>query len=240
MTSWWSFNSLKQKLGRFQFLLILLTLLAVAGYAGFRLGGQIEVWQQNKMVELESRLVKLYDELDSKIRQINYLSVELEVEKNAGEQVKQELLSLREEAFALRRELNFYQKVVAPELIAEGISVEQLSVAATNIKNRYKFRFVLVQTDAKKRHAKGYIRLKLKGSNGQRKVDMDLAKLAGMSKDELKFSFNYLQYFEGEFALVPGIIVEELEVKVIRPKTKWQPYKATTQTLPWPEFKQDS
>lgn len=240
MTSWWSFNSLKQKLGRFQFLIILAILLAATGYLGFRLGGQVEVWQQDKMVELESRLVTLYDELDNKIRQINYLSVELEVEKNASEQVQEEILALREETFALRRELNFYQKVVAPELIAEGISVEQLNVEPTNITNRYKFRFVLVQTDAKKRNAKGYIRLKLIGSNGERKVSMDLAKLAEMGKDDLKFSFNYFQYFEGEFELAEGTIAEELEVKVIRPKTKWQPYKATTQTLPWPEFKQDS
>ncbi len=240
MTSWWSFNSLKQKLGRFQFLLILAWLLALAGYFGFRLGGQVEVWQQDKMVELESRLVTLYGELDNKIRQINYLSIELEVEKNASEQVQQEVLALKEEAFALRRELNFYQKVVAPELIAEGISVEQLQVEQTNIKNRYKFRFVLVQTDAKKRNAKGYIRLKLKGSKGESKVERDLAKLADMNKDELKFSFNYFQYFEGEFELTEGMIAEELEVKVIRPKTKWQPYRATTQTLPWPESQQDS
>lgn len=240
MTSWWSFNSLKQKLGRFQFLLILALLLALAGYLGFRLGGQVETWQQDKMVELESRLVTLYGELDNKIRQINYLSIELEVEKNASEQVQQEVLALKEEAFALRRELNFYQKVVAPELIAEGISVEQLQVEQTNIKNRYKFRFVLVQTDAKKRNAKGYIRLKLKGSKGASKVERDLAKLAEMNKDELKFSFNYFQYFEGEFELTEGMIAEELEVKVIRPKTKWQPYRATTQTLPWPELQQDS
>ena len=236
MTSSWSFNSLKQKLGRFQFLLILVAALSLAGYVGFRLGSEMEQWQDEKIAELETRLVTLYNELDSKIRQINYLSVELEVEKNASEQVSREVLELKEESFLLRRELNFYQKVVAPELIADGISVEQLQVEPTNIQNSYKFRFALVQTDSKKRNAKGYIRLKLLASKSDKKIELDLAQLANLEKKDLKFSFNYFQYFEGEFQLPEGAIAEELEVKVIRPKTKWQAYKATTQNLPWPEL----
>lgn len=236
MTSPWSFNGLKNKLGRFQFLLILVAALSVAGYLGFRVGTEMEQWQQDKITELETRLVTLYNELDNKIRQINYLSVELEVEKNASEQVSREVLELKEEAFSLRRELSFYQKVVAPELIAEGISVEQFQVESTNIQHRYKFRFALVQTDTKKRNAKGYIRLKLLASKDDKKLELDLAQLAGLDKQNLKFSFNYFQYFEGEFELPQGAIAEELEVKVIRPKTKWQKYQATTQVLPWPEL----
>lgn len=234
MTSMLSFNGLKQKLGRFQFLLILIAMLVLAGYVGFRLGSEMEKWQDEKIAELETRLVTLYNELDNKIRQINYLSVELEVEKNASEQVSREVLELKEEAFALRRELSFYQKVVAPELIAEGISVEQLQVEPTNIQGRLKFRFALVQTDSKKRNAKGYIRLKLFASKDDKKIELDLAQLAGLDKAALKFSFNYFQYFEGEFELPTGAIAEELEVKVIRPKTKWQKYQATTQVLAWP------
>ena len=236
MTSWWSFNGLKQKLGRFQFLIILIVALGISGYLGFHLGGGIDLWQQNKIIELEQRLTKNYQELDNKIRQINYLSVELEVEKNASEQVKQEVLELKQESFALRRELNFFQKVMAPELIVDGISVEQFQVEATNIKGRYKFRFALVQTNTKKRNAKGHIRLKLLGSKGESKVEFDLAKLAQLKKSDLTFSFNYFQYFEGEFELANGVMVDSLEVKVIQPKTKWQSYKASTQVLPWPEL----
>ena len=236
MTPWWSFLGLKQKLGRFQFLLLLVLILSAAGYAGFYLGNSFEVWQQNKINEQDSRLTTLYQELDNKIRQINYLSVELEVEQNANVQVKEELLALREESFTLRRELNFYQKVLAPELVADGISVEQFQVEETNIPRRFKFRFALVQTDSKKRYAKGYIRLQLIGSKAEKKVKLDLAKLANLADKNLKFSFHYFQYFEGEFELEPNVMAEELEVKVIQPKTKWRKYKAFTQRLTWPEF----
>lgn len=236
MTPWWSFAGLKRKLGRFKFMLLLLVVVITMGYLGFELGGEADNWRQTKLQDQEYRLSNLYRELDQKIRQINYLSVELEVEQRANEQIQQELLEIREESFALRRELNFYQKVLAPELVADGISVEQFHVEPTNIENRYAFRFALVQTNSAKRYARGYIRLNLVVSQKEQKLELDLAKLAELSKSDLKFSFHFFQYFEGEFQLEPDMIAEQLAVKVVQPKTKWQSYKAFTQKLDWPEM----
>ncbi|MBU2917050.1 hypothetical protein KO505_03610 [Psychrosphaera sp. F3M07] len=236
MTPWWSFSGLKQKLGRFKFMLFLLVIIISVGLTGYKIGGGFATWQQNKISDQEYRLSNLYSELDQKIRQINYLSVELEVEQRANEQIQQELLQIREESFALRRELNFYQKVLAPELVADGISVEQFNVEPTNIENRYIFRFALVQTNSAKRYAKGYIRLNLIVSQNEEKLELDLAELAQLSKNDLKFSFHFFQYFEGEFELAPGMIAEQLAVKVVQPKTKWQSYKAFTQKLDWPNL----
>lgn len=234
MSPWWSFNSLKRKLGRFQFLLLLMFLVLSCLYAGYRFGAVTNKWQIEQIQTQKKRLENLYQELDNKIRQINYLSVELEVEQNANNEIQRELLQIRQESFELRRELNFYQKVVAPELVADGISVEQFSAEPTNLEGRYHFQFALVQTDSQRRYAKGYIRIKLLGVKGDEKVSLDLAELAKMSKSDLDFSFHYFQYFEGEFELPQGVIAEHVEVKVIQPKTKWQRYKASTQTLEWP------
>lgn len=234
MTPWWTFNSLKTKLGRFQFLIVLCAIISVSGYWGYELGAKLEGMLVEEVDKQDLRLAKLYKEVDSKTRQINYLSVELEVEQKANVQIQEELLTLREELFSLRRELNFYQKVVAPELVADGISVEQFDVEETNIDGRHKFTFALVQTNNKKRYAKGYIRLKLNAIKNGVKVSYNMAELSGLSNDNLRFSFHYFQYFEGEFELEPGVLAESLEVKVIQPKTKWQKYKAFTQVLEWP------
>jgi hypothetical protein len=236
MTPWWSFNGLKNQLGRFKFMLLLLSIVILVGYLGYKAGGEVDTWQQSKIQDQEYRLDNLYSELDRKIRRINYLSVELEVEQRANEQIQQELLEIREESFSLRRELNFYQKVLAPELVADGISVEQFHVEPSNIENRYTFRFALVQTNSAKRYARGNIRLKLIVSQNDEKLELDLAKLAGLSTKNLKFSFHFFQYFEGEFELKPDMIAEQLAVRVIQPKTKWQSYKSFTQKLDWPDF----
>lgn len=236
MNPWWSFNGLKNRLGRFKFLIFLTLLLSGVAFAGYKIGAVIDVWQSERLQGQEFRLSNLYQELDQKIRQINYLTVELEVEKKANAQMQQELLQIRQESFELRRELNFYQKVLAPELVANGISVEQFQVEPTNMENRYRFRFALVQTDSQKRNAKGYIRIKLLGTQQESTQSYDLAELAGLSKGDLKFSFHYFQYFEGEVVLPEGMLPESLEVKVVLPKTKWQKYKSFTQVLQWPKI----
>ena len=238
MNPWWSFDGLKHRLGRFQFMLLLASLLLLAGYIGFRLGGQFTDWQQQEIEKLQSRTASLYEELDQKVRQINYLMVELEVEQHAGAPIQDELLQLRQESLQLRKELNFYQKVLAPELVADGLAIEQFSIENTNRRNHYRFKFALVQTDTKKRNAKGYIRMNLLGVESGQKRSLDLAKLASMDKEALRFSFHYFQYFEGEFSIKEGFLPEDIEIKVIQPKTKWQSYKAFSHKLEWPDLSQ--
>ena len=238
MTPWWTFNSLKDRLGRFQFLLLLVILISLVAFWGYKLGVYFEVALEKEIDQQKYRLTNLYQELNDKTRKINYLSVELEVEQKANVQIQQELLTLREELFELRRELNFYQKVVAPELVADGISVEQFDVEPTSIEGRYIFRFALVQTNNQKRYAKGYVRLKMNAIKDEKKVSFNLAELANLTNDQLKFNFHYFQYFEGEFELEHNMLPEELEVKVIRPKSRWQKYQVFTQTLEWPDLNQ--
>lgn len=236
MNDWWSFDGLKQRLGRFQFLIILLCLLFLVSYVSFRLGALTLDVKQQELDDLQQRSASLYQELDQKIRQINYLTVELEVEQNAATDVKSELVSLRQESAQLRTELNFYQKVLAPELVADGLAIERFSIESSNRKNHYTFSFALVQTDTRKRNAKGYIRLNLKGSEDGQTRTLDLAKLANLNNENLRFSFHYFQYFQGEFTLEEGFIPEDIEIKVVQPKTKWQAYKAFSQKMDWPDL----
>ena len=74
------------------------------------------------------------------------------------------------------------------------------------------------------------------GMEDGQKRSLDLAKLAGLNKEGLRFSFHYFQYFEGEFMLKEGFIPEDIEIKVIQPKTKWQAYKAFSYKIEWPDL----
>lgn len=236
MIPWWSFEGLKSKLGRFQFLLLLLSIILLSLYVGYRLGAQYVVWQSKELQTREGRLESLYEEIDKKERQINYLMVELEVEQNASGKIRDELLAVRQESLELQKELSFYRQVLAPELVADGLAIEQFAIESTNKPNTYKFRFAVVQTDTKKRNAKGYVRLNLIGSENGQRTTLDLAKLANMTQQDLRFSFHYFQYFEGEFPLEQSFVPEDIEIKVVQPKTKWQPYNAFSEKLDWPDI----
>ena len=50
-------------------------------YLGYFLGVAMDNWQQNKIAEQNTRLSSLYQELDNKIRQINYCQLNLKLNK---------------------------------------------------------------------------------------------------------------------------------------------------------------
>ncbi|MDA8621845.1 hypothetical protein N9L48_04280 [Psychrosphaera sp.] len=236
MNDWLSFNGLKQNLGRFRFLMLLIFVLSLTAYISYQIGGSVNNWQKQQLVKQQSRLESLYQEIDQHVRKNNYLTVELQVEKKASKQTQEELVMLREELFQLRKELSFYQKVLAPELVADGLAIEQFDIEQDKGQNRFKFHFAVVQTDSKKRNAKGNINLNIVGyENGQRST-LDLDKLANLSSKDLVFSFHYFQYFEGQFQLPEGFVPAHIEIKVVQPKTRWQPYKAFTEKRDWPDL----
>lgn len=236
MNEWLSFHGLKSKLGRFQFLLLLLIILGITAYASFRIGADMSQWQEQQIVKQQARLDDLYKEIDQHVRKNNYLMVELEVEKNAAKQTQTEMIALREEVFQLEKELNFYQKVLAPELVADGLAIEQFAVEQDKGQNRFKFQFAVVQTDSKKRNAKGYVQLNILGYQEGKRTSLDLAELSKLDKKDLRFSFRYFQYFEGQFKLPEGFEPTDVEIKVVQPKTKWQAYKAFTEKRDWPDL----
>jgi hypothetical protein len=236
MNEWLSFDGLKTKLGRFQFLLLLLILLIVTAYGSYQIGGSVNKWQKQQLLKQQVRLDNLYQQLDQAIRKNNYLMVELEVEKKASKQSQQEMVTLREELFQLQKELSFYQKVLAPELVADGLAIEQFKVEQDAGQHRFKFRFAVVQTDTKKRNARGHLKLTINGIVKGKRQALNLADLAELGKNDLKFSFHYFQYFEGQFKLPEEFLPTNIEITVVQPKTRWQPYKAFTSVQDWPEI----
>ena len=236
MNEWLSFHGLKSKLGRFKFLIVMTVLLGAATTIGYKVGGNMSQWQEQQLIKQQERLDNLYQEIDQHVRKNNYLHVELEVEKKAAKQSQEEMVLLREELFQLQKELNFYQKVLAPELMPDGLAIEQFSVEQDKGQNRFKFQFVVVQTDSKKRNAKGYLQLTIIGYKDGKRTTFDLAELAQLEKNDLRFSFHYFQYFEGEFKLPEDFVPADIEIKVVQPKTKWQSYKAFTEKRDWPDL----
>ena len=64
----------------------------------------------------------------------------------------------------VKKELAFYEKVMAPEKQADGLVIDDLSVSTTASSNHFRFQVTLVQQKIKKRYAKGRIELSFSGS----------------------------------------------------------------------------
>lgn len=220
-------------------LLIITATACVAALAGWRLGNLALVQQQQQLsteVELlQQQLRQKEQALAAQMKQSDYLTAELAVERNTIALQQQDLKAEQQKLFDTRKELAFYQKIISPDLQANSLIIESFSLTKGSAVGSYKFNLVLIEQDKQKNFAKGQISLSLKGVKQNKKTSIDLLKLAGFAKADRRFSFKHFQIFEGEFVLPAAFVPEEVEVTVAVPASRGLKAAKVSKTLLWNE-----
>lgn len=170
-------------------------------------------------LEQEARLfAQQRDSLHQRMQQQEYrsniLQVELDVERAATQALQQELRLTQDENANIRRELTFYQRVMAPELNADGISIDSMTVNALPGTNSFYFRLILLQQERIQQLAQGSLRLTLRGLQDGERQEYSLLTLAGIDEGSAQFVMSYFSLTEGSFTLPEGFVPETLHVNV--------------------------
>ncbi|MDN3653481.1 hypothetical protein QWY77_12080 [Thalassotalea ponticola] len=227
-------TDLHRQFGAFRLLIITVFALSIVAFCAYKVGHSYQGYQDTIIAQQKQRLDKLYQMNEVARTQINTLLLELEIERLANQKAQNALRLVEDEHFSLRKELAFYEKIMAPEKTANGVIIDDVEITPTASANHYRFRVVLVQQQQSKRYAKGYIALKLKGSKNQRPASIDITNLSTLDKEALSFSFQYFQVIEGAFTLPDDFIPESVDVSAILPKGRWQKYHRLDETHAWP------
>lgn len=215
-----SFRKYKQYMGAFRFYCISIALLALSAYIGVQWGNESIEKQQAEIAGLKQSLVDLNKENHEIIKRLNILGVELEVERMASQESQGKVVDSMQQFAELKKELSFYQKVMAPELEEDGFTIDSLNIGATNSANFYRLSLVLMQQDKLKKHVKGSVGIKLKGSLNGKPHELDLVSMMTEGQNSIKFSFKYFEVIEGEFTLPKGFTPEQLLVNSTVNKAK--------------------
>lgn len=214
--------------------LTLLLLAACLGYLIAKWSFDQEKQQLKQQTEKLAEHIAMQQEAE---QQLNFVRVEMEVDKLALQSLQQELHSVHQENAFLKRELTFFQNVMAPEMNADGVILDDFEIEPTLSAERFRYRVTLVQTKRVKRYAKGYLNMKIKGkgSSGVRTIDLD--QIALTDSEQRKFNFKYFQIIEGEMVIPTGFEPERVELSVTLPKSRWQKYKRLEHSFTWqPSF----
>ena len=192
--------------------------LAVAVMIGLLLGyllGAADSWRlRSNLNDLESQVEQLYEQAETADYQKHIAEVELGIEQAASAQLEEDLAASRDEISTLRREIAFYQKIMAPEMIADGIAIDDFSLRALEQEGHYQFRFAIVQTDRVRNFAKGTLEVLLQGRVNGERVSFDLYDLADLSDAERSFSMRFFKAQSGSFELPTNFAAEEILVRV--------------------------
>ncbi|OUR78942.1 hypothetical protein A9Q75_12970 [Colwellia psychrerythraea] len=197
------------------------------------MGNYYHHFQVTNLEQQKLRLEQLYQQQEENIARIHTLEVELTVEQLANIKAQELLKEAAEQKFEVKKQLAFYEKIMAPEKEAAGLFVENVNIVAGKIPNQYHFQVTLVQQQLKRRYSKGYIELVFEGQESGKPVKLKLAEVAKLNKKDLKFSFQYFQIINGEFTLPPNFTPENVLVSAILTKSRWQKYAKKEKSVSW-------
>ena len=128
--------------------------------------------------------------------------VQNELDSAALGMVRQEIAAQKEKIANLEEGLRFYKGLMAPEDIAQGLSLRKLELVATEAIDRFVFRLVAQQEALKHATLKGSLSVEVFGLRGEEEVIYPLSELSNDIEDNsITLRFRYFQSIEGELKL---------------------------------------
>ncbi|XQW85525.1 DUF6776 family protein [Thalassotalea piscium] len=229
-------NVVFNKLGAFRSAILIVLLIITCLFCGYRLGNFFHGYQIQTIHQQKTRLDSLYQQQVEQVKQIHTLEVELEVERMANIRSQQLLTEIEKDHFKVKKELAFYEKVMAPEKHVDGVVIDGFTITPTESSNYFRFQVVLVQQQARKRYAQGSMELVFQGSLNNKPDKISLMTISPITKKALSFNFKYFQIIEGEFTLPEGFLPEKLDLTTVFNKTAWQSYRRVTHSYVWQDI----
>ncbi|TLU64282.1 hypothetical protein FE810_11795 [Thalassotalea litorea] len=230
-----TFAGLHHRFGAFKLWIFTLITILVISQLAYRVGNFYQGHQEKIIVTQNERLERLYRLNEEQQSKINILNVELEIERLANQDAMENLDELEKQQFELKKQLAFYEKIMAPEKQAQGFVIDEVLVSPSASENHYRLKVVLVQQLKSKRFASGHIEVEFVGSLNNRPATIKLANVSELDSKKRSFNFRYFQVIEGDFNLPKGFVPEKIEVAAILPAKGQQKYRRLQESYPWPE-----
>ncbi len=134
------------------------------------------------------------------------------VHKNAGDELRVEMQSLRRQIAELGEEVTFYKSLMAPGEVQQGLQVDGLEINITATDDVFSFELLLTQIALRRTYIAGEVRVDVVGQEDKTQVVKSLTDLGFEAAYPLKFRFRYFQDLAGSFQLPEGFVPEKVLV----------------------------
>lgn len=202
----------RKKIGFVRFYAMLIVALSLALYTGYEFANiqKRDLLAQINIANKSLRnLTKEHERLQS---EYNVLIVELDIAQLSNERSQSTIKESINREQALKDQVSFYQRVVAPELTQDGFVVQRMEITPMVSKRNFSIKMILLQQENVKAVMKGSLRIQMFGSAKGKPVNFPITDLQDEPKTALAFAFKYFQVIETSVTLPEGFTPERLEI----------------------------
>ena len=209
-----AYNPAKRFLVR-ALLVVLLVALALGSYYY----GRWSIWHERGAAVVERNELRTLTreqkkELVDLRRRVLVTESSNAVDRRAYQEVQQTVLNLNARIAQLENELHFYQRVMAPETIDQGLRIDSLELRPAGEDRAYEYQVVITQVADNNNFIEGRALISLVGSRGQTKnVTLPLKDVSEDVDDlSVRFRFRFFQNITGRLTLPDDFEPEKVQV----------------------------
>jgi hypothetical protein len=172
--------------------------------------------QEQAMVERDELRLKLQtkmEETEILSQQVANLSLASEVDKASSEDVRGEVIALKEEIAALSEEISLYRGLMAPTENRQGLTIGSLELIPTGVPRQYDFKVVVQQLATNHQILIGHLNFTVVGKEGEFVRSIPLKDLTSqIDEEDIRLRFKYFQNIQGQLELPLGFEPERIEL----------------------------
>lgn len=170
-----------------------------------RLGSQLQAMNRD-FAQCEAQVLALEKDL-------TVVSIGSEVDKKANEDVRLQIMQLRDDIARLSEDNTFYKNLMAPSSNQSGLSFGNFELGVTDSPRVYRFKLVMQQFAKKHQLISGTLRFDVLGQLNNQKHRYSLHELTDdVALADVKLRFKYFQTIEGTLHLPDGFDAERVEL----------------------------
>ncbi|MDZ7924797.1 MAG: DUF6776 family protein [Marinagarivorans sp.] len=164
-------------------------------------------------------------------QQLTNIQTGLDIDKQANESVRQQLIELRAKVQNSNAENDMYRSILNPENTDDKkASLDKWNLSAGNNTEQYTFRVIAKKLSDPNDWNKGRVTVKINGEKNGTPSVLNYTEQAVGDNKTLPVRFKYFQTVSGTFALPEGFIPKDVVVTLTIDGKKQE---IVTQTYPW-------
>jgi hypothetical protein len=132
------------------------------------------------------------------------------VDRDAAQELRASIKSLRDEIAGLQEEVRFYKSLMSPSSLERGLQIAEFEVTPTGVERQYSYHILLTQVESRRDWIQGELQLSVTDEKREQVLSLtELAELdnafreavAATDKSYLGFSHPVYQYFQEAYGL---------------------------------------
>lgn len=173
-----------------------------------------ELWQENQ--GMNNTIVKLED-------RIIMLERTAQLDRQTIENLQGGMIKQQDEVYTLKKELEFYQGIMAAAGEFRGLSIQGLRIEATSQPRSYYFKLILTHVSKSDKMAAGRLSILLEGVQDDTPRTIDIRELTLSRSLSLVFKFSSFERIEGSIMLPDGFVAHRVIVRARQEGKKMTP-----------------